>query len=338
MGVTFSGGKGDLAAELDRSWEASGTTSQAYPDALPRGYKLQWYVVERVLGQGGFGVTYLGRDTNLDRPVAIKEYLPAGVATHRADATVVPRTDAQCGRYRRGLDSFVLEARTLARFDHPNIARVYAIFECNGTGYMIMRFEEGESLAAVLERRSTLLEDELIDLLLPVLDALEVVHDAGFIHRDLRPDNVHLRRDGRPVVLDFGSARSLIGKQAEFTSLVAAGYAPLEQYYGSAEHQGPWTDLYGLAAVCYRAIAGQPPVDAITRAKGVLGSCRDLLVPACDLGRGRYSARLLDAIDHALAFGEKDRPQSVREWRQEIVGGPKPSPARPPLREPFPGS
>jgi serine/threonine protein kinase len=296
--------------------------ADAHRDALPRGYALRWYVVDGVLGQGGFGVTYLGRDTNLDRPVAIKECLPAGVATHCADGTVAPRTGAQHGHFRRGLDAFVAEARMLARFDHPNIVRVHAAFELNGTAYIVMRLEEGTSLAAVLELRGTLPEDELIGFLLPVLDALELVHEAGVIHRDLKPDNFYVRRDGSPVVLDFGSARCRFRTPGPLTSLVAPGYAPLEQYCCGADDQGPWTDLYGLAATCYRAVAGRPPVDAITRGKGILGGTRELLEPVAAFARGRYSERLMRAIDHALAFSAKDRPQSVGEWRREILGAP----------------
>jgi serine/threonine protein kinase/TPR repeat protein len=295
-------------------------TEQAYPDALPPQYRLHWYVLERVLGQGGFGITYLARDTNLDQPVAIKEYLPVEVATRRPDATIRSRTDDQRERYRWGLERFIREARTLARFDHPNVVRVHSIFELNNTAYMVMRFEEGENLAARLETRGTLPEAELLGIMLPILDGLELVHAAGFIHRDIKPDNVHIRTDGTPVLLDFGSARHALGKAHTVTILVAPGYAPFEQYYSDSESQGPWTDLYSLGATCYRAIAGRPPLDAIARSKGILGSTRDVLVPATVIGAGRYSGKFLTAIDHALAFAEKDRPQTVAEWRQELVG------------------
>jgi serine/threonine protein kinase len=290
----------------------------AYPDALAPEYRLHWYVVERVLGQGGFGITYLARDTNLDQQVAIKEYLPTDVATRKPDSTVRPRADDQTDRYRWGLDRFIREARTLARFDHPNIVRVYSVFEFNNTAYMVMRFEEGENFAALLERRRTLPEAELMRVLLPVLDGLELIHNAGFIHRDIKPDNIHIRADGSPVLLDFGSARGALGQGRTVTILVAPGYAPFEQYYSSGENQGPWTDLYGLGATCYRAIAGIPPLDAITRSKGVLGSSREVLVPARTIASGRYSDGVLRAIDRALEFAEKDRPQSIAEWRKEL--------------------
>jgi len=291
----------------------------SYPDALPAQYRLHWYVLERVLGQGGFGITYLARDTNLDQSVAVKEYLPVDVATRRPDASVRSRTEDQTDRYRWGLDRFLREARTLARFDHPNIVRVLSVFEINNTAYMVMRFEEGENLAALLERRRTLPEEELRRIVLPILDGLELVHNAGFIHRDIKPDNIHIRADGTPVLLDFGSARLAHGRSRTVTILVAPGYAPFEQYHSSGENQGPWTDIYGLGATCYRAIAGVEPTDAITRSRTELyQNQRDAMVPAVNVGAGRYSAVLLRAVDRALAFAEKDRPQSIAEWRREL--------------------
>ncbi len=294
-------------------------TEVDFPDALPAGSRLHWYVLERVLGQGGFGITYLAHDTNLDRPVAIKEYLPAEIARRRSDASAWPHSDTLAKRYAWGLERFLLEARTLARFDHPNIVRVLSVFEANNTAYMVMRFEEGEDLATQLDRRGTLAHRQLTDCLLPILDGLELVHAAGFIHRDIKPENIYVRRDGSPVLLDFGSARQSFGSAKTLTILVAPGYAPLEQYYGDASTQGPWTDIYGLGATCYRAIAGRAPLDAVARAKGVLGSVREILVPAAEVGRGRYGEAFLAAIDRSLQLSEKDRPQTIADWRRDIL-------------------
>lgn len=291
----------------------------SFPDALPAQYKLHWYVLERVLGQGGFGITYQARDSNLDKLVAIKEYLPVDTATRRADSTVSPRTQTQSERYSSGLDSFIREARTLARFNHPNIVRVHSVFKHNNTAYMVMEFEEGETLATLLERRLTLPERELLNIVLPMLDGLALVHAAGFIHRDIKPENILVRNDGSPVLLDFGSARAAMGQSRTLTILVAPGYAPYEQYYANGDSQGPWTDIYSLGATCYRAIAGEAPMDAITRSKGVLGSTREMLAPAVERGARRYSPRFLQAIDHALAFAERDRPQTLDQWRRELT-------------------
>jgi serine/threonine protein kinase len=294
-------------------------TDVDFPDALPAGHRLHWYVLERVLGQGGFGITYLAHDSNLDRPVAIKEYLPTEIARRRADASARPHTESHAERYAWGLGRFLAEARTLARFDHPNIVRVLSVFEANNTAYMVMRFEEGEDLATLLDRRGTLPERQLTECLLPILDGLQLVHAAGFIHRDIKPENIYVRKDGSPVLLDFGSARQSFGSAKTMTILVAPGYAPLEQYYGDAATQGPWTDIYGLGATCYRAIAGQAPLDAVARAKGVLGSSREMLQSAVVAGQGRYSERLLEAVDRALQLSERDRPQSIADWRRNIV-------------------
>lgn len=318
-------------------------TDQAYPDALPAGYRLHWYVIERVLGQGGFGITYLANDSNLDRRVAIKEYLPTEIARRRADASAQPHTESHAERYAWGLERFLAEARTLARFDHPNIVRVHSVFEGNNTAYMVMRFEEGESLARRLARCTTLTERELTNCLLPILDGLQLVHAAGFIHRDIKPENIYVRQDSSPVLLDFGSARQSFDTARTMTILVAPGYAPLEQYYGDPATQGAWTDIYALGATCYRAIAGRQPLDAIVRAKGVLGSAREVLPPAVEVGQGRYEERLLAAVDHALQLNEHDRPQTLADWRREIVapavpvtrdgaapGAPAPAPAATP--------
>lgn len=293
-------------------------TDKVRRDALKPGQLVHWYEIKRVLGQGGFGITYLAHDTNLHQLVAIKEYLPTEFAVREADGTVQPRSDADLERYRFGLSRFIGEARTLARFDHPNIVRVMSIFEARNTAYMAMQYEDGENLRDILDRRKTLSEAELLQILLPLLDGLALVHAAGFIHRDIQPANIYVRNDGSPVLLDFGAARQSVGRTQTITILVSPGYAPLEQYYASGGQQGPWTDIYALGATMYRAVAGIPPIDAIERSQGILGSTRDILVPATVIGRSRYSARFLAAIDHALRFAEKDRPQSVLEWRREL--------------------
>ncbi len=287
-------------------------------NVLPPDYELHWYRIERVLGQGGFGITYLARDSNLDQRVAIKEYLPTEFAVRAANDSVQPRSENHEETYRWGLDRLISEAQTLAKFDHPNIVKVNSVFEYNNTAYIVMRYERGENLQSVLKRRKTLEESEVMEIVLPILDGLEQVHRCGFIHRDIKPDNIYIRQDGTPVLLDFGSARQALGNHRTLTILVAPGYAPFEQYHSNSDQQGPWTDIYGLGATIYRAIAGDLPIDAMTRSKGLLGSTRDILVLATDIGRGRYSQKFLEAIDHALAFNERDRPQTIADWRLEL--------------------
>jgi len=289
-------------------------------NALQPGYRLLWYVVERILGQGGFGITYLARDTNLDQTVAIKEYLPIELAVREGDCSVHPVSRGHEDDFHWGLERFAAEARTLARFDHPNIVRVLAVFEENNTAYMVMRYESGASLQERLPRRGTLEEGPLLAILFPVLGGLARVHAEGFIHRDIKPANLFVRDDGSPVLLDFGSARHALGRETRtLTSLVSPGYAPFEQYYSKSDRQGPWTDIYGLGATLYRAVCGVAPVDAVDRGEALLDERPDPYVPASEAAAGRYSGRLLAAIDHALAFRETDRPQDIATWRAELA-------------------
>ncbi|MDE2741004.1 MAG: serine/threonine-protein kinase, partial [Gemmatimonadota bacterium] len=226
--------------------------------ALSQGTRIRDFEFHRVLGHGGFGITYLGWNLTLDIPVAIKEYLPTDLATREQDLFVVPQSSQVASDFQWGLERFLDEARTLARFQHPNIVRVHQYFEAHGTAYIAMDYVEGEDLSTYLARKGTLSEDELKGILYPLLDALEVIHRADFLHRDIKPGNIVIRdTDGSPVLLDFGSARQAIeAKSRPITSIVTPGYAPIEQY-SSQVRQGPWTDIYALGGVCYRALTGQ---------------------------------------------------------------------------------
>ena len=283
--------------------------------ALPQGTRIRDFEFHRVLGHGGFGITYLGWNLALDIPVAIKEYLPADLATREQDGAVVPQTKQAAADFQWGLERFLDEARTLARFQHPNIVRVHQYFEAHSTAYIAMDYVEGETLSAHLERKGTLSEAELKAILYPLLSALDVIHRADFLHRDIKPGNIVLRdADGSPVLLDFGAARQAIGaKSRSVTSIVTPGYAPIEQY-SSRGRQGAWTDIYALGGVCYRALTGQGPDDATDRMR------HDPLVPVAQRCAGRVSQELLAAVDWALSVDEGDRPQSVGAWREAMEG------------------
>ena len=221
---------------------------------LQKGDMLNWYRVERILGQGGFGVIYLATDTNLDFLVAIKEYIPNDIAKRTHDSHVHPITEEHDGMYQWGLDRFLKEARNLVKFKHPNIVRVMSVFQENNTAYMVMEFEEGEELRTYLKKPGVVTEKRLKELIVPISQGLTEVHRHGFIHRDIKPANILVRRDGTPVLLDFGSARnaSRVTKHA-LTALVSVGYAPMEQYNGdedASDQQGPWTDIYALGGGC----------------------------------------------------------------------------------------
>ncbi len=281
--------------------------------ALPQGYRLQEYELVRVLGFGGFGMTYLGFDHNLNKAVAIKEYLPSDISTRTSNNSVVPQASQFQDDFEWGLERFLDEARTLARFDHRNIIKVYRFFEAHGTAYIVMEYAEGETLAAFLERKGTLTEAELRAILYPLLDGLEVVHRADFLHRDIKPGNIIIRdEDNSPVLLDFGSARQAMGaKSRSVTSIITPGYAPIEQY-SSRGDQGPWTDIYALGGVCYRTLTGEVPDDATDRVRD------DPLISVVELCAGQASSGFLSAIDWALVVDEGDRPQSIGVWRTAL--------------------
>ena len=196
--------------------------------ALPAGYQLGQYRLQEVLGAGGFGITYLAEDSSLGRRVAIKELLPNDIATRLDGSTVVAKTKGEEENLAWARDRFVQEGRALAACEHPNVIHVYEMIEANGTAYMVTKFEAGRSLSAWLkEVNGTPTESELRAILMPLLAGLEKVHATGFLHRDLKPENIYLTDHGRPILLDFGSARQAIkDRTTSLTSIVTAGYAP----------------------------------------------------------------------------------------------------------------
>jgi hypothetical protein len=288
-------------------------TTTASHIALPVGYALHEYTIEAVLGAGGFGISYRARDNNLQCRVAIKEYLPNDLAVRVAGQSVVPRSDSDA--YRVGLERFLAEARVLAGFRHPNIVRVSRFFEANGTAYMVMDYEQGESLREWLHGHSPVDEAALKRMFLPLLDGLAIVHQAGVVHRDIKPANIYVRdADGSLVLLDFGAARQTTGVPSRsLTSIVTPGYAPFEQYHTRGA-QGPWTDLYALAGVMYWLVTGQKPLEAPSRIKD------DIMIPAAAAAAGRFSPGFLAAIDWALRVDEDARPRSVAEFRPVLMG------------------
>ena len=279
--------------------------------------------IERVLGAGGFGITYLAEEIALARAVTIKEYFPSDFAARGAGQGAVPRSSDSAGDYKWGLDRFIEEAQTLARFDHRNICRVYRYFRANNTGYMVLQFEQGASLKGWLKGLGRAPRQTEIDkLVAPLLDALEVIHKAEFLHRDIAPDNIMVRKDGSPVLIDFGSARGDIARHSRTVSaLVKPGYSPYEQYAETGARQGPWTDFYALAATLYHAITGKRPPDSPSRI------VKDEYVKAKDAALASYRPRFLAALDRALDLDIERRPKSVVEWRGELLA-PDPKPAK----------
>ena len=290
--------------------------------ALPSGTELVGdYRIERVLGAGGFGVTYLADEIALARMVTIKEYFPSDIAARDGGIDAAPRSQDCAGDYRWGLDRFIEEAQTLAKFDHRNIVRVYRYFRANNTGYMVLHFEEGQSLKGWLKGLGRAPRQKELDAIIaPLLDALELIHKSDFLHRDIAPDNIIIRKSGDPVLIDFGSARGEIASATKTVSaLVKPGYSPYEQYAETSRQQGPWSDIYALAATLYHAITGKRPADAPSR------MVKDELVPARDAALSSYRAGFLKAIDRALALNVEARPQSIAAWRGDLLA---PDPVR----------
>ena len=284
--------------------------------ALPEGTEVGGYRILRVLGDGGFGVTYMAEDFR-GQQFAVKEYLPNQLAV-RDGKEVHPKSDGSREDFEWGRERFVEEARMLARFKHPNIVQVEHFFKENNTAYIVMAYEEGESLDEVLRRLGTLTEEQLTRILLPIVDGLREVHGQGVWHRDIKPGNIFVRRsDESPVLLDFGAARSALGEKSESVeAIISPPYSPPEQYYSEGE-LGPYTDIYALSALCYRAITGELPAESPLRERRRARK-GDPLPPLVEMQPEGCSDALLAAVDWGLALDEAKRPQSVDEWLAAI--------------------
>ncbi len=282
--------------------------------ALPAGTRLEEFVIERVLGSGGFGITYLARDTRLDRRVVIKENLPAQFCfrdTH--SLTVAPRHThgEDADNFRWSLENFSKEAAMLASLDHPGIVKVLRSFEAFGTAYFVMPFVEGRALDELASRREgkPFSETELRRLLERVLDALAYLHDRGIYHRDIKPGNILMTTDGLPVLIDFGSARQRLSDRS-MTVIESAGYTPFEQLQ-SRGNVGPWSDLYALAATLVKVMTGEAPPNANDRSFG------DPWQPLANNPAlaGKFSKPLLRCLDRALKLPIEERWQSAEDWK-----------------------
>src|SRR4051812_26705475 len=292
-------------------------------NALPRGTRLHEFEVLELVGEGGFGIVYLAQDQVLERRVALKEYLPSSLASRGPDLTVHVSSTRYEETFQLGLRSFLNEARLLASFDHPSLVKVYRFWEANGTAYMVMPFYEGRTLKDVLRELGKPPDEAwLRTLLAPLTEALATIHAEQRYHRDIAPDNVMmLAGTNRPLLLDFGAARRVIGDMTQaLTVILKPGYAPVEQYAEiPGMKQGPWTDLYALAAVVYFAIIGKTPPPSVGRL------LNDTYVPLAQAAAGRYSPAFLAAIDRALIVRPEDRTQTIAQLRTELGFGELPA-------------
>jgi hypothetical protein len=273
------------------------------------------YLVGRVLGKpGGFGITYLGWDLRLETRVAIKEFLPRELAARDLDGISVRcHSGGDHASFQTGLSQFLQEARTLARFDHPNVVRVRTFFEEFGTAYLVMDYYEGMTLGEYTVRQGGRLAQSLaIDVMVPVLDGLSDVHAKGFLHRDIKPANIYLTTGGRPILLDFGAAKEAASDRSRTMTVLTPGFAPFEQYrQGGVRH--PTVDIYACGATLYFIISGQIPAEAPDRMGG------DHLVPLQEIVSG-VSRNVSDAVSWAMEVQPSARPQSVREFQEHLLG------------------
>ena len=271
------------------------------------------YRIVSVLGQGGFGITYRAVDSELGRDVAIKEYLPAALAVRQDGTTVVPRSSAAAQDFAWGRDRFMDEGRTLAALHRaPGIVLVHDFLEANGTAYLVMELLQGRTLHEQIARQGALDAASVDKIVWTLLDGLEQVHATGFLHRDIKPANILIDGQGRPTLIDFGASRAAVaGRTQAMTAVFTPGYAAVEQFTAAA--QGPWTDIYGLAATLHHAITGQPPPSAIDR------MLDDTYGPLAGSNRP-FPHSLLAGIDAGLAVRAMNRPQSVAAWRPALRG------------------
>src|SRR5476651_2465257 len=277
--------------------------------ALPVGTQLGDFRLDAVIGHGSFGITYRAFDAQLAKVVAIKEYLPIEFAVRQAGGAVVARGARFADDFAWGRERFLDEARALARFRHPHIVPVLRYFEANGTAYTVMEFEDGRSLAEILNSGRRIGEEDVRRVADGLLSGLAAVHAQGFLHRDIKPSNIMIRRDSVPILIDFGAARQAMGGRTQtLTSVLTPQYAPIEQYALDGK-QGPWSDIYSAAAVLHHAITGRAPPQAASR----VGS--DPYRPLAVVEASRFDPAFLSAVDRGLAFAAQDRPQSVAAWR-----------------------
>ncbi len=287
--------------------------------ALAAGQTIGRYEILSVLGQGGFGITYRAHDSQLDREVAIKEYLPLALAVRQDGTTVLPRSTDAAADFSWGRERFVAEGRTLASLQRaPAIVRVFDFLEANGTAYIVMELLSGQTLEGHIRQKGPLGPDEIDRILWPLLDGLEKVHATGFLHRDIKPANILLDEAGNPTLIDFGASRAaMAGRTAALTAIFTPGYAAAEQM--TSAKQGPWTDIYGLSATLYHAITGQTPPSAFDR------MLDDDYEPLGGMSLPGFPRGLLVGIDSGLAVRASDRPQSIAGWRPLLgqIAGPE---------------
>ena len=264
--------------------------------------KLNEFTIQQILGAGTFGVTYLAYDNYLDKQVVIKEYFPNDIAIRADSSTVFSKSDHDKESFEYGLDSFMKEAKTIAKFDHPNVVKINSFFEANNTAYFVMDYYKGQDLDVYLQQNPQLSEEQILDIIIPLLDGLREVHSKSYLHRDIKPGNIYLKSNGSPMLIDFGATRYSIGAKSQSLSVILTpGYAPKEQY-SSRSKQDACTDIYAIGAVLYKIVTGASPIEASERSDIITNDEPDPHIGLMDMDYPNYSEHFKKAVDWALAL------------------------------------
>jgi len=311
-------------------------------NVLPRGFKLDEYIVESVLGEGGFGISYKAQDPKLGTSVVIKEYFPQSLARRSDSMVIVPAPGEASKHFEWGRQQFLNEVRSLAKFRHNHIVRVTRFMEMLGTAYMVMEFEAGQSLQDFLDRNPKPDERTLMQVFIPILNGLQAVHQAGLLHLDIKPENIFLRQDMTPLLIDFGSAKH-VAQQSDPNGMVALSpsFAAPEQFPPRGK-LGPWTDLYSIGASLYRCVAGSEPGTETMRTELVKQGASDPLEPLASDESSGFSAYLRQCIDWTMHMESARRPLTAMALQDALMGkgidGKKPEPKRRPEPPPRPAA
>lgn len=284
-------------------------------NSLPPGTRLDEFVIERILGGGGFSIVYLAISTRDDKPVVIKEYMPSTLATRNENMSVIPSTEQNTERFNHGRRLFFQEASTLTTLKHPNIVNVINFFRDNGTVYMVMQYEEGVNMQTYIKKHNGNLSEPFIKaVFLPLLDGLQMIHSRGLLHLDIKPSNIHLRTGASPLLLDFGAVHEMMQtRQFQPNQVITPGFSPIEQL-DPGGYVGPWTDIYAIGATMRACLEGVSPPPSPERRE------KDTMRPAASAFKKKYSQYLLEAVDWAMEVDPLLRPQSVDKLIEALNG------------------
>jgi serine/threonine protein kinase len=291
------------------------TVMHSPDNSLPAGTRLDEFVIDRMLGGGGFSIVYLAISTRDNKPVVIKEYMPASLATRDENMSVIPSAEQHTERFNHGRRLFFQEASTLTTLKHPNIVNVINFFRANGTVYMVMEYEEGVNMQTYIKKHNGNLSEPFIKaVFLPLLDGLQMIHSRGLLHLDIKPSNIHLRTGANPLLLDFGAVHEIMQtRQFQPNQVITPGFSPIEQL-DPGGYVGPWTDIYAIGATMRACIEGISPPPSPQRRE------KDMLRPAVSAFKKKYSQYLLEAVDWAMEVDPLLRPQSVDKLIEALHG------------------